>query len=117
MLYPSFWRFRGVCILCADISEQALCSETSANKFQTPGDNLYFYNYRFSNLVPVILPAFTTSEDGRDRAFRNVHTYNSDPGHNVYLYNYRFSTLVPVILPAFTTSEDGRDRAFRNVDT
>jgi len=32
------------------------------------------YNYRFSNLVPVILPAYTTCEDGTGRVFRNVRT-------------------------------------------
>ena len=30
------------------------------------------YNYRFINLVLVLLPAYTTCEDGTDRVFRNV---------------------------------------------
>jgi hypothetical protein len=30
------------------------------------------YNYRFSNPVPVILPAYTTYEDGTGTVFRNV---------------------------------------------
>jgi len=54
--------------------EQTECSETSAHKIQTPGNNIYPYNYRFSNLVPVILPAYTTYEDGTGNVFRNVHT-------------------------------------------
>ena len=35
--------------------------------------NLYLYKYP-SNLVPVILPAYTTYENGTDRVFRNVST-------------------------------------------
>jgi len=35
--------------------------------------NLYLYKYP-SNLVPVVLPAYTTYEDGTDRLFRNVGT-------------------------------------------
>jgi len=30
------------------------------------------YNYRFINLVLVLLPAYITCEDGTDRVFRNV---------------------------------------------
>jgi len=35
--------------------------------------NLYLYKYR-RNLVPVILPAYTTYEDGTEKVFRNVGT-------------------------------------------
>ena len=56
--------------------EQTVCSETSAHKIQTPGNNIYPYNYRFSNLVPVILPTYTTYEDGTYTVFpkrRQIH--------------------------------------------
>ena len=53
--------------------EQIECSETSAHKIQTPGNNFHMYKYP-SSLVAVILPAYTTYEDGTDRVFRNVRT-------------------------------------------
>jgi hypothetical protein len=45
--------------------EQTECSETSAHKIQTPGNNLYPYKYT-NNFIPVILPAYTAYEDGTE---------------------------------------------------
>ena len=39
--------------------------------------NLHLYKYP-SNIVPVVLPHYTTNEDGTDRVFWNVGTSNSD---------------------------------------
>jgi hypothetical protein len=53
--------------------EQTECSETSAHKIHTLGNNLCPYKYD-NNLTPVILPAYTAYEDGTNRMFRNVGT-------------------------------------------
>jgi len=43
-----------------------------------------------NNLIPVILPPYTTYEDKRDRVFRNVVTYNSDAGESPKRKNTTF---------------------------
>jgi len=66
-------------ILCADVSEHSVCSifiggPTSFRLVQVIIEpNLYLYKYP-SNLLPVILLAYTTYEDGIDRVFWNVGT-------------------------------------------
>ena len=95
--------------------EQTGCSETSVHKIETPGNNLYLYKYRFSNLVPLfflLTPPMKMEQTGCSET--SVHKMQT-PGNSRYMYKYRFSNLVPVILPAFTTYEDGTDRVFRNV--
>jgi hypothetical protein len=86
--------------------EETDCSETSAHKIQTQGNNLYLYKYP-SNLLPIILPAYTTYKDGTNCSETSAHKIQT-PGNNLYLYKYP-SRLVPVILPAYTTYEYGTE--------
>ena len=68
-MYSFFWLIPSVCILCADISEHTIssifidtppmkmelteCSEMSAHKMQTPGDNPTKKEHNIQNMAKV----------------------------------------------------------------
>jgi len=69
--------------------------------------NIYLYKYP-SNLVPVIIHAYTTYEDGTDWVLRNVGTYNSDAGESPERKNTTYCKLnftnFMLFIPCITVS-------------
>jgi len=84
-------------ILYADVSEHSVCSIFIGGEVRRiTGVRLlgYLYGkYKYpNNLIPVILPTYTASEDATDRVFRNVGIWNSDAGELPKRKNTTFRT-------------------------
>jgi hypothetical protein len=68
-----------------------------------------FLPYKYpNNLIPVILPAYTTYEDGTDSVPKRRHIKFRHRGITFTRDKYP-KNLIPVILPAYTAYEDGTE--------